>query len=445
MRGRLRAFLIPVVALLAAAFFTPSVHAAQKIQRVTSPSGIEAWLIEDHTNPIITMRFSFRGGSALNPKGKEGLANMVASLLDEGAGPYDSTAFSREAEDNSISVSFEDDADNFSGKLKTLVENRELAFRLLTLALTEPRFDAEPVERVRNQIQVSIRQSLEDPDSVASRALFEALFPDHPYGRPPNGTLESVAAITVADLKSFVADRLARDNLVIGVVGDIAPKALAKILDSVFGKLPAKAMPWTVPDGEPRDAGRTIVIEKAVPQSAIVFAGKGVMRNDPDFYAAYVMNHILGGSGFTSRLYDVIREKRGLAYDIHSGLRPYDRAALITGSAGTANARVAETLDLLREEWRKMAENGVSEAELADAKTYITGSYPLRFTSSDRLAAMLVGLQLEKLGIDYPERRNALIEKVTQADVNRLAKKLLKADRLSVVVVGKPQGVTSSP
>ena len=444
MRGRLRAFLIVAVAL-STVVLAPPAHAAQKIQRVTSASGIEAWLIEDHTNPIITMRFAFRGGSALDPKGKEGLANMAAELLDEGAGPYDSNAFNRESEDNSITVDFEEDADNFIGKLKTLVEHKELAFRLLRLALTEPRFDAEPVERVRNQNQVSIRQSLEDPDTVANRALFEALFLDHPYGRPPSGTQESVAAITVRDLKGFVADRLARDNLVIGVVGDISPKALAETVESVFGELPAKAKPWTVPDAEPRDAGRTIVIEKAVPQSAIVFAGKGVMRNDPDFYAAYVMNHILGGSGFTSRLYDVIREKRGLAYDIHSGLRPFDHAALITGSAGTANARVAETLELLREEWRKMAEKGVSESELSDAKTYITGSYPLRFTSSDRIAAMLIGVQLDKLGIDYPNRRNAFIEKVTLADINRLAKKILKADRLNVVVVGKPTGVASSP
>ncbi|MBI2586843.1 MAG: insulinase family protein [Rhodospirillales bacterium] len=439
--AKLRTLQLALVLLVAAA----PTFAAAKIEHVVSPSGIEAWLIEDHTNPIISMRFAFRGGSALDPAGKEGLANMAAALLDEGAGELDSKAFSATLEDLSIGLDFQDGVDIFGGNLKTLVENKDTAFRLLRLALTEPRFDAEPVERVRSQILVGIRQSAEDPDTLASRTLLKTVFAGHPYGRLSEGTEESVNAITVADLKSFVAGRLARENLFIGVVGDITPAALAKELDAVFGKLPAKAKPWQLARVEPSGAGRTIVIEKAVPQSAIVFAEKGVMRADPDFYAAFVMNHILGGGGFTSRLYDVIREKRGLAYEVHSGLQPFDYAALIAGGAGTANVRVADTLQLLRQEWAKMAEKGVTQKELDDAKTFLTGSYPLRFLSSDRIASMLVGLQVENLGIDYPERRNGLIEKVTLDDVNRLAKKLLDPKRLTVVVVGKPEGVTSSP
>jgi zinc protease len=442
MRGRLFIPLLVIVALLAP---TTPAGAAAKIHRVTTVSGIEAWLIEDHTNPIISVRFAWRGGSALDPGGKEGLAKMASALLDEGAGEFDSTAFNREIEDHSITLDFDAGIDTFGGKLKTLVENKDLAFRMLRLAMTEPRFDPEPVARIRSQILVSIRQAAEDPDAVASRTMFETLFPGHPYGRPTNGTEESVKAITVADIKAFVAERLARDNLVIGVVGDITPKELAVTVETVFGKLPAKAKPWAVPPVEPKDAARTIVVEKAVPQSAIVFAEKGPLRRDADFYAAYVMNYILGGGGFTSRLYDTIREKRGLAYDVHSSLQPFDAAALITGSAGTANARVAETLQLLRQEWARLADNGVTGNELSDAKTYLTGSYPLRFTSSDRIAGMMVGLQLENLGIDYPDRRNALIEKVTLADVNRLAKQYLKADKLTVVIVGNPTGVKSSP
>jgi len=440
--AKVRTLLMALVLLVLAA--APA-FAAAKIERVVSTSGIEAWLIEDHTNPIISMRFAFRGGSALDPAGKEGLANMAAALLDEGAGELDSKAFSATLEDLSIGLDFQAGVDTFGGNLKTLVDNKDTAFRLLRLAMTEPRFDAEPVERVRSQILVGIRQSAEDPDTLASRTLYKTVFAGHAYGRPTDGTEVSVNAITVADLKSFVAGRLARENLYIGVVGDITPAALAKELDAVFGKLPPKAKPWMLARVEPAGAGRTIVVEKAVPQSAIVFAEKGVMRADPDFYAAFVMNHILGSGGFTSRLYDAIREKRGLAYEVHSGLQPFDFAALITGGAGTANARVADTLQLLRQEWAKMAEKGVTQKELDDAKTFLTGSYPLRFLSSDRIASMLVGLQVENLGIDYPDHRNGLIEKVTLDDVNRLARKLLDPKRLTVVVVGKPEGVTSSP
>lgn len=444
MKPRLRPWLL-AIALLVLAFRAVPAFATAKIERVVSPSGIEAWLIEDHTNPIISMRFAFRGGSALDPVGKEGLAKMTAALLDEGAGDLDSKAFNAELEDLSIGLDFQSGIDNFGGNLKTLVDNKDTAFRLLMLALTAPRFDAEPVQRIRSQVLVGIRQSAEDPDTLADRTLYQAIFDGHPYARPTDGTEDSVNAITVADMRAFVAGRLARDNLAIGVVGDITPEALARDIEAVFGKLPAMAKPLKVADVEPAFTGRTIVVDKAVPQSAIAFAEKGLKREDPDFYAAYVMNYILGGGGFTSRLYAVIREKHGLVYEVHSGLRPYDHAGLIAGSAGTANARVADTLSLLRKEWGKMREDGVTVTELDDAKTYLTGSYPLRFTSSDRIAEMLVGLQLHNLGIDYPERRNGLIEKVTLGDVNRLARALLDPKRLTVVVVGRPKGVASTP
>ncbi len=444
MRRILARWLVSLL-LLALATATAPASAATKIERVVSPSGIVAWLIEDHSNPIITVRFAFRGSSGLDPVGKEGIANMTAALLNEGAGDLDSKAVNALLEDLSISLDFQAGVDNFGGKLKTLVENKDTAFRLLTDSLTKPRFDPEPVERTRSQIVVDLRQAAEDPDTVATRALFKSMFDSHPYSRPTNGYEKTVAAITVADMREFVAERLARDNLVIGAVGDITREELAKEIEGAFGKLPAKAKPWKIPEITPSLDGRTTVIDKAVPQSAIVFADKGLKRDDPDFYAAYVMNHIFGSGGFTSRLYEEIREKHGLVYDVHTGLAAYDYTGLLTGSAGTANARVAETLRLLRAEWTEMSGGNVTAQELDDAKTYLTGSYPLRFTSSDRIAAMMVGLQLDNLGIDYPERRNGLIEKVTLDDVNRLARKLLDAKRLSVVVVGRPKGVTSTP
>jgi len=446
MTGKSRTLLAPLfglAVLLCVLFATPQAYAVT-IERVLSLGGIEAWLVRDHINPIITMRFAFRGGAALDPEGREGLANMVSTLLDEGAGDLDSKIFQGRLEDLVITLRFDAGRDNFGGRLRTLVENKATAFELLTLALTRPRFDAEPLERIRSQIFSSLRQEAEDPNTIAGKTLFKTLFPAHPYGRPVDGTLESVAAITQTDLKGFVKRRLAKDNLAIGVVGDITAEALKTVLDKTFGGLPAKAWAWAIPEAVLKGQGRTVVVTKPAPQSAIVFADKGPKRQDPDFYAAYVMNHVLGGGGFTSRLYNTVREKRGLAYSVYSALHPLDRAGLIFGGAGTANKSVSETIAVMRGEWTRMATQGMSEKELADAKTFLTGSYPLSFTSSDRIASMLIGIQMDNLGIDYPDRRNGLIEAVTLDDVNRLAKELLRPDQLTVVVVGQPDGVKST-
>ncbi|MEP0337011.1 MAG: pitrilysin family protein [Alphaproteobacteria bacterium] len=432
---------------LAAAVFVlyPAPAKATQIERVVSPGGIEAWLVEDHLNPIISLHLAFRGGSALDPEGKEGLANMVSTLLDEGAGDLDSKAFQQTLEDKSITLRFSAARDSFGARVQVLTEYRDLAFDLLRQAMTEPRFDAEPVSRLRAQLLANLRHESQDADAIAGKTLMKTLYPDHPYGRPTGGTLESVAAIQVADMRAFVKERLARDTLSIGVVGDITAKELAPLLDKTFGALPAKAAPWKVAEVAPKVSGRTIVIEKPLKQSNILFADRGLMRKDPDFYTAYVMNHILGGGGFTSRLYTEVREKRGLAYSVYTYLHPMDRSAIYAGGAGTANARVAETLKVVRDEWAKLAKDGVTEAELTAAKQYLTGSFPLRFTATERIAAMLVGMQTEGLGIDYLDKRNSYIEAVTLDDIRRVARKLLHPDDLTIVVVGEPKDVKPTP
>lgn len=438
-----RSFILSII-LISLPFFTHSAQAIT-IERVQSSVGIEAWLVRDHTNPIISTRFAFRGGSALDPIKLSGLANMAASLLDEGAGNLNSKTFQGTLEDLVISLRFNAHRDTLGGHLLTLVKNSETAFKLLKLALISPRFDQEPLERIRSQILASIRQNTENPATIASNILFKKLFPNHPYGRTNSGTVNSVTAITQKDLIAFAKNRLAKNNLIVGVVGDITPKVLAKILDDVFGGLPAKAAPWDFPGAIPRSDGRILVVKKNIPQSSIVFADKGLKRTHPDFYAAYLMNYILGGGGFTSRLYNTIREKRGLAYSVYSSLYPLEKAGILYGGAGTTNAKVSETLHLLRQEWAHMANEGVTEQELADAKKYQTGSYPLRFGSNGSIAAMLVSIQMNNLGIDYMNRRNSLIEGVTIKAVNRIAKTLLRPDHLNIIVVGNPSGVQSTP
>ncbi len=447
MRRRGRAAARPAYARFAAALafawlaLSGGPAGAVEVQRVVSPGGIEAWLVEDHSIPIIAVQATFRGGSALDPAGREGLAYFVSKTIDEGAGELDSQAFQGRLDDLVITLRFNAGLDNFGAGLKTLTENRETAFDMLRLALTEPRFDMEAVERIRRAIVSGLSRDLEDPDYLARREWWRQAFPDHPYGRPVRGTPESLAAITPADMHEFVRTRLGRDNLVIGVVGDITGDELGPLLDRTFGALPARAADWTVADVPPRLSGAVSVITKDVPQSTVVFGQAGPKRNDPDWYAAYAVNYVLGGGGFTSRLYQEVREKRGLAYSVYSYLSPMDHAGLLLGGVGTANARVKDSLALIREEFRRMRDEGPTEEELEDAKTFLTGSFFLRFDRSDRIARILVAIQLDELGIDYLDRRNALIEGVTLEDARRVARKVLDPEGLTFVVVGRPEGI----
>jgi zinc protease len=408
---------------------------AVEIQRVVSPGGIEAWLVQEDTVPLIAMSFAFAGGAAQDPKDRPGVANLLSGLLDEGAGELDSQAFQAALDEFSIELSFDADRDNFSGSLATLVENRDEAVRLLRLALTEPRFDPEPVERIRAQIVAGIRSDERDPDSVAVEALIKAAFPDHPYGRPREGTIETVAAITADDLRTFHGKNIARDNLKITVVGAIDAAALATTLDEIFGPLPVKANLDLVRDVEPVTSGR-IDIAMNIPQTVLDFAGRGMTRSDPDFIPASVAAFILG-SGTSSRLYDEIREKRGLVYSIGLGLRAYDRSGLIVGGTQTRADQADNVISLIEAEIARFASEGPTEDELAKAKSYLIGSYPLRFTTSMQIANQLLAIQLDDLGIDYIDRRNDLIAAVTIEDVRKAAKRLFD-EELLVVRVGQP-------
>ncbi|MGE5147051.1 MAG: M16 family metallopeptidase, partial [Candidatus Eiseniibacteriota bacterium] len=373
---------------------------------------------------------------------KEGLAEMTAALLDEGAGDLDSQAFQGKLQDDSISLDFDASMDRFGGGLKTLTRNRDEAFDLLRLALTAPRFDAAAVERIRAEIMAVLAREAESPQRIAGELWWRESFPQHPYGRPSQGTAETVKAIGRADLEGFVKQRLARDTLIVGVVGDITAKDLGPLLDKTFGGLPAKSAPLAISEVMPESRGDIRVVKRENPQSVVIFGQRGVKRADPDFYAALVMNYILGGGTFNSRLYAEVREKRGLAYSIGTYLSPLDHTGLIVGSVGTRNAQVKQTIELIRAEWKRMAAGDIGQAELDDAKTYLAGSFALQFRNSDAIARLLVAIQTENLGIDYIERRNKLIASVTLDDVKRVAKKLLDPAALSFVVVGEPVGLS---
>jgi zinc protease len=362
-------------------------------------------------------------------------------MLDEGAGDLDSQAFQKQLEDNSIELSFSAGRDGFFGSITTLRDTSKLAFDLGRLSLTRPRFDPDAVERMRNQILVQLKRDMANPGYVAQRTFTETVFPDHPYGKLSRGTPETVAAITRDDLAGFVKRRFARDTLKVGVSGDISARELGRVLDTLFGGLPAKAEPFEVPDVSPKGAGETIGVTRPVPQTIIIMGQEGLKRQDPDWYAGQVLNYVLGGGSFSSRLMDEVREKRGLTYGVSSSIQPFEHASLIMASGSTANAVAGQALDLMRQIWGEVGANGITEQELNDAKTYLTGSYPLSFTNNGAIAGLVLQVQRDRLGIDYLNKRNDLINAVTLDDVARVARRLLKPDALTTVVVGQPEGV----
>jgi zinc protease len=432
-------------ALAALGFFALLAPAAQAmtVERVVSPGGIEAWLVRDKTVPLIAVQYAFRGGSSQDPADKTGLSNMVASLLDEGAGELDAKTFQERMDERAIELRFEDDRDHFRGTLRTLRDRRDEAFELLRLALTAPRFDADAIERIRGQLAVVLRRESTDPSALVQKAWWSTAFPDHPYGRPEKGTPESIANITVDDLRTYVRRVFARDNLKVAIVGDISAAEAGAFLDRVFGALPANAELDAVPQVAPSGLGRRVVVKFDVPQAVVSLGGTGLPRSHPDFVTAYVVNHILGGGSFTSRLYQEVREKRGYAYGISTFLYPMAHTALLMGWTQVRADRTADTIAVIEREMRQMAEAGPTQDELDKAKSYLKGSFALRFDSSTKIAAQLVQIQIDDLGIDYVTKRNDLIDAVTLADAKRVAK-MLYDGRLLVTVVGRPVGLTSS-
>lgn len=429
--------------LLAMALFVGPARASGIVE-VKSPGGITAWLIEDHTLPLIAVDFQFEGGSALDPQGQEGRANLAMDLLDEGAGDLDSHAFKSRVEDLSVRLNFVASYDAVGGTMRTLSANADKAFDLLRLSLTSPRFDSVAIDRVKSQVAVELRENDEAPRAIADRMWWRTAFPDHPYGRRSAGRLDTIEELGAEDLHRFVAERFGRDNLTLGVVGDITPERLRGLLDLTFGALPARAAPATIAETAAVDEGALFVVNMPIPQSVVMFGERGIKRDDPDWYAALVMNEILAGNGLTSRLTAEIREKRGLAYGVGAGLSPLRHAGILYGRVATRNDRVGDTLQILRTEWGRFRDDGPTRAELDAAKKYLIGAFPLSLDTTSRLAALLVSLQVEKLGTDYIANRAAALSAVTVDDVRRIAKRLLDPDHLRIVIVGAPTGLVGA-
>jgi zinc protease len=429
-----------LVLTVALVFAAVTARAEIAIQEVTSPGGFKAWLVEEPSIPFVALEIRFRGGASLDAPGKRGAANLMVGLLEEGAGDLDARGFAEAAESIAVRFDYDISDDAVSISAQFLTETQDSAVALLRQSLVEPRFDEDAIDRVRAQVLSGIRSDLKDPNAIASAAFDAAVFGDHPYGSPSEGTEESVSALSRDDMLQAHRDTLARDRIYVSAAGDISAEELATLMDALLRDLPATGAP--LPERvEVETAGGVTVVPFDTPQSVAIFGHKGLKRDDPDFFAAYVMNVIFGGGGFEARLMQEVREKRGLTYGISSFIVPKDHAELYMGQVASANDRVAEAIAVVQDEWAKLAAEGVTEDELVRAKTYLTGSYPLRFDGNGRIANILVGMQMDDLPIDYAQTRNAKIEAVTLDDIRRVAAEVLMPEALTFVVVGQPAGL----
>jgi zinc protease len=430
----------PILAFVFSLFLATPVLAEIDIQQVETPLGFKAWLVEEPSIPFTSLQIRFRGGTSLDAPGKRGATNLMVGLLEEGAGELDARGFAEAREQLAASFEYDASADAVSVSARFLSENRDAAVELLRESLVNPRFDQDAIDRVREQVLSSIRSDAMDPDAIANAAFDAMIFGDHPYGSDPQGTEESVTALGRDDMIAAHDATMTRDRVYIAAAGDITPEELSALIDRLLGDLPETG-PALPPDVAAETTAGTTVVPFDTPQSVAVFGHEGLAIDDPDFFAAYVMNTILGGGSFESRLMNEVREKRGLTYGVYSYLAGMDHAELLMGRVASANDRIAEAISVIRDEWAKMASEGVTEQELEQTKTYLTGAYPLRFDGNGTIARILVGMQMDGLPADYIASRNDRIEAVTQDDVKRVAARVLRPDALRFVVVGQPEGL----
>lgn len=433
-----------VLALCLALPFARPALAEIAIQEITSPGGIKAWLVEEHGIPFTALEIRFRGGTSLDAPGKRGAVNLMTALIEEGSGDLDSQGFATARDALAAKFSFSSDLDGVSVSARFLSENRDAAMDLLKDALAAPRFDQDAVDRVRAQVLSGLRADAQDPDTIAANLLKARRFGSHPYGSSGDGTIESVTALTREDMLVAHKATIARDRLIVAAAGDITGAELGALLDKVLGGLPATGAPQAG-RAEVLLAGGVLVQPFPGPQSTVLFAQGGIAFDDPDYFAATILNEVLGGGRFSARLMTEVREKRGLTYGVGSGLSNADHAEGLVGQFSAGNDKVATAIEVIRAEWAKIAAEGITEAEMAATKTYLTGAYPLRFDGNETIASILVGMQALGLAPDYPKTRNARVEAVTMADLKRVAARLIQPQELFFVVVGEPEGVTSSP
>lgn len=415
-------------------------YAFGKVQEVKTSTGITAWLIEDHSLPLIAVKGAVKyAGSAYGEKNLDGLPSLATSMLMEGAGEYDDKAFQELLDEHGIRMGFEAEQDHMFFAMETLSEQSAKAFEVLGLAMAKPRMDKESFARVRQDRLAQLDLMMAKPEYVSSVYFQQQVYADHPYAYVQDGTPESIAKITLEDASRFIKEHMVRDRLVLAVIGDVTPEQLKALMEQAFSALPetAKGDAERLLDVHYSNLGKSWEKSLDVPQSVVVFGLPAVARNDARFYAAYIVNYMLGGGGLSSRLSQSIREREGLSYYVYSGLQLSEKASILRGALASRFDQADRAIALLQKEIADAGEKGFTQTELDAAKQYIMGSFPLSLDSGKEMANYLLSMQLQSLGQDYLEKRNGYIQNVALQEVNDVARQLLKPEKLMVVKVGK--------
>jgi len=411
-------------------------------KRIVLKNGMVLLLAEKHEIPMVTVSMAIKAGSVAEPAEKPGLASLTASLLTQGTAKRTANQISREIDFIGGSLSVSGGDDYASAGLRVLKKDLRTGLDLLADVLLHPAFDQKEIDRKVKETLAAIRQSKDEPEVIAGEAFTKAVFGSHPYGKTNDDVEAYLPKLVRQDVAGFYSRRYGPNDAIIAVVGDVAEKEIVPLLNEYFkGWEPAeKAAPS---HSAPPAIGAVVVkkLDKKITQANIAMGHLGISRENPDYYAVMIMNYILGGGGFSSRLMDNIRDNRGLAYDVHSSFSAQKEPGSFRVWVQTKSESANQAIEEIFKELNRIRTEPVTEKELADAKAYLTGSFPLRMDTSAKIAGMMTSMEIYNLGLDYPQMYPRLINAVTREDLLRVAKKYLDPEKIVVVVLGDQDAI----
>ncbi len=433
-----KAHIVPVVFCAAAVFFSLSgiCAALPKVEKTVTNSGLTILLSEDHSLPFVTIRLLVDAGSRRDPAGKEGLARLTAKGLLLGTSHMKAVAINEELDYMGASLNASANRDYSVVTMRVLKKDLDKGLDLLADVLTAPSFPGDEVKKEVGTTVAEIQSAEDRPEDMAEKAFMKSLFPNGPYGHPVEGTKESVGKLKTEDLMNFYNDYYHPNNAILAAAGDMTMGEVKSLLLPRLAKWARAEIPAEKFNTSHDTVAKTVKIDRRITQANVIIGQEGVSRENPDYYALSVMNYILGGGGFASRLTGEIRNRRGLAYAVDSFFDPGRYPGSFEIILQTKNASAREAIAISREQMKLIRKEPVSDKELEDAKKYLIGSFPMRFDTQGKLVNFLSQVEYYHLGPDYPSRYPSIIRGITKEQILRVARKYLHPGRAILVIVG---------
>ena len=414
----------------------PSLGWAIEFQKIHTKNGTQIWHQYTPNLPMVSMKISFPIGTTSDPLGKKGLATLVASTMDEGAGDLDSSAFQDLLNQYNMELHYSASHLYFTLNLSFLNYDKDIAIKLAGLSLSEPRFDKDAVDLMKSQIIAMLENKKASPTAIAGHIARNIYFGDHPYHYASDGVIKDIQNIKNSDLKKF-KDALGQKDAFVAIAGDISKKDAESITESILKNIPVRNTKNSVilSKYSPNITERHIFVPFKVPQTQVLMTSNGVFRDDADFMSSFVALHILGSGGFSSRLIESLREKNGLTYNVSSYISNDAYNARLLINYATGRKTLEKSLEITKQTLADMVEKGITQKELDNAVRYLKGYYPLQFSTNEELVALAQSLYEDGLSNDYPQKRDALLDALTVQSVSNSAQKLLK-QKFQIVTVG---------